>query len=94
MMFKKRHVGLISIKLQRLVQENYVPLEVINKLTLNEPAMMLRMASSQETVPMSSQESQEASLSQGSAQVSSQEMTSMSQEFMSHDIPAQSGIHH
>ena len=43
------------------------------------------MASSQETVPVSSQESQEMTSSQGTAPASSQEMTSASQESMSQD---------
>ena len=43
------------------------------------------MTSSQETVPMSSQESQEASTNQGTAPASSQEMTSTSQESMRQD---------
>ena len=37
MMFKRRHLDLISIKLLK-VPGNYVPPEVINKLTLKEPA--------------------------------------------------------
>ena len=34
MMFKRRHLVLFTIKLQRLVPEYYVNPEVINKLTL------------------------------------------------------------
>ena len=45
----------------------------------------MEMASSQEIVPVSSQESQEMSASQGTAPASSQEMTSASQESMSQD---------
>ena len=44
------------------------------------------MVSSQEMVPMSSQESQEVTMSQGTAPASSQEMTSASQESMSQDM--------